>query len=205
MTTRRFDEDAALRRTQLGDAHSRQQRRVLLTREQFDEGHWRLAAEAVATFERSAAVPTVETVLRWRQKLDREMKKIYSTKLKELERDSKAQCGSLMHELCDGLLRRVHYGNFDYPRGEADYQRALTEMMAVYEAEGSRRGGPAKDLVAREAITQELPRVYKAFTERQMDIEATKNRGLETVLGARLPTTLLFANTCDYFALLLAY
>jgi hypothetical protein len=187
MTTRRFDEEAALRRTQLGDAHSRQQRRVLLTREEFDEGHWRLAAEAVAKFERSAAVPTVETVLRWRRKLDREMKDIYSTKLQELERDSIAQCKSLMHELCEGLLRRVRYGNFDYPRGEADYQRALTEMMAVYDAEATRRGGPAKDLVARKAITQELPRVYKAFLERQMDIEATKNRGLETVLGACLP------------------
>jgi hypothetical protein len=185
MATRRFDEEAALRRTRLGDAHGRQQRRVLLTREQFDEGHWQLAARAIAQFQRSSAVPTVETVLQWRQKLDLEMKEIYSAKLQALERDSVAQCRSLMHELCEGLLRRVHYGSFDYPRGEPDYQRALTEMMAVYDKEASRRGGPAKDLVAREAITQELPQVFKAFMERQLDIEATKNRGLETVLGAR--------------------
>lgn len=86
--------------------------------------------------------------------------------------------------------------------------------MDVYEREATRRGGPLKDQVcprtnhtsaigtalpchaqaalewgvqvAREAITGELPRVYKAFMERQMETETTKNRALEAVLGACL-------------------
>jgi Ca2+-binding EF-hand superfamily protein len=183
-STHRFDEPSAIRRAQLGDAHGRQQRRVLLSREQLEEAHWELAGEAVATFEGSAAVPTVETVLQKRQKLDREMKEIYTRTLQELQQDSMAQCRSLMHELCEGLLKRVHYGYFDYPRGEPDYQRALVEMMDVYDKEAGRRGGPAKDKIAAEAITAELPRVYKAFMDRQLATEETKNRGLETVLGA---------------------
>ena len=90
----------------------------------------------------------------------------------------------------EGMLRRVNYGSFDLVtagdrRGEDGYTSALKEMMAVYEQEARRRGGPAKDKVAMEAIsdvTNGLPKVYRAYMARSLDTEREKNRGLEEVL-----------------------
>ena len=85
------------------------------------------------------------------------------------------------------MLRRVNYGAFDSVRagdgrGEAAYTSALNDMMTLYEAEAKRRGGLAKDKVALEAITGDIPKVYKAFMARALDTEREKNRGLEEVL-----------------------
>ena len=73
-------------------------------------------------------------------------------------------------------MRRVNYGAFDSVRagdgrGEAAYTSALNDMMTLYEAEAKRRGGLAKDKVALEAITDDIPKVYKAFMARALDTE----------------------------------
>ena len=57
-------------------------------------------AEAVAKFEQSTAVPSVEVVLQWRRKLDGDLKEMFTTALHDIQQESENQCRTLMRELC---------------------------------------------------------------------------------------------------------